>query len=81
MQTTCPRCHNNDISENETFCWNCGLELGNCCDNPECVYQGPLSERNVVELPDNFTYCPYCGSQTRFAKIGFVKPLEFEQGS
>ena len=73
----CPKCHNPNVDENESFCWNCGLELGNCCDNPECVYEGANSERGVVELPDNFTYCPYCGSETRYAKLGFAVQIEF----
>lgn len=74
----CPRCHA-DLAEDTPYCWNCGFQLGNYCDNPECVvdeYTDP--ERMIVDLPPHFTYCPYCGSQTHYAKLGFAKQLVFE---
>lgn len=68
----CPNCGNPEIEEAHGFCWNCGLELGNCCENAEC---------QAGELPDKFTYCPHCGSETRYANLGFAERLEFEQDS
>ena len=68
----CPNCGNPEIEEANGFCWNCGLELGNCCENPEC---------QAGDLADKFTYCPHCGSETRYAKLGFAVRLEFERDS
>lgn len=81
MTAICPRCHNRNIGDNDAYCWNCGLELGNFCDNPSCTSRESISERRVVELPDNFTFCPYCGSETYYARLGVVQTIEFEQDS
>lgn len=76
----CPQCHAADLAENAPFCWNCGFELGNYCENPDCVDDEFNLDDSVTMLPDKFTYCPHCGSQTRYGRLGFAVPLKFEQG-
>lgn len=75
----CPQCNNPDSGPDDDFCWNCGLKFGNCCENPEC-YELEVRSVNVggINLPDKFTYCPYCGTLTRYARLGFVEELVFE---
>ena len=72
MQTSiCPKCKNSELVEDAQFCWKCGFELGNYCDNPNCP--NPTSK----ELPDPFIYCPYCGTPTHYTQIGFLQKSEF----
>lgn len=76
---TCPQCHNPNCDSDGRFCWNCGLELGNCCDNPECESDGVTdTEEEILILPDEYSYCPYCGIQTRYARLGFAQQIVFE---
>ncbi len=71
-KTPCPNCGNPNLAPDDRFCWNCGFEFGNCCENPDC------QDSDDLTLPDEFTYCPYCGEETRFAKLGFAERIEFE---
>lgn len=76
---SCPNCGNPNCEEDHDYCWNCGIELQNCCTNAECPQLGLTDEDEyVVILPDHFTFCPYCGSQTRLAREGYISPLSFE---
>lgn len=74
----CPKCGNPDCDVTDNYCWNCGLESGNCCENENCFAAGQTEARNgVLDLPDNYSYCPYCGEPTRYAKGGFLKEIDF----
>lgn len=75
---TCPHCKNPGCDPDDIFCWNCGRELRNYCANPECP-QLPLEKTAFgdVTLPENYMYCPHCGSRSRFADLGFLQQIEF----
>lgn len=74
----CPKCGNSDCDINDSFCWNCGAELGNCCENEECIAAEQTgADHGILDLPDNYVYCPYCGSLTRYGKAGYVVEVNF----
>lgn len=75
----CPNCHNPNCDATHDYCWNCGIELGNCCENPECPAAGLTdNDHGVLDLPDNFSFCPYCGQPTRYKAGGYIQQLEFD---
>lgn len=78
-KTTCPKCGNPNCEADHSFCWNCGLELGNCCENPECPVLGATDEdESVVNLNSEYVYCPYCGKETRYATLRLVQQMDFQ---
>lgn len=75
---TCPKCGNPNCEADHSYCWNCGIELGNCCENENCFSAGQTdAEHGVLDLPDNYVYCPYCGELTRYGKAGHIRETEF----
>lgn len=67
----CPRCGNNDISEDAEFCIICGLPLKNPCDAEK---QTGIRRRHYNA--SNAKFCARCGSATRYNHIGFYPSME-----
>jgi Zn-dependent peptidase ImmA (M78 family)/ribosomal protein L37E len=72
----CPRCGNEEFSDNAGYCRICGLTSYNYCEGqPE--YDG-FGEENVVYHKNlgNARYCETCGRSTAFLKEGILKSWE-----
>lgn len=65
---TCPKCNNPHCEEGDKFCFNCGFELGNRCENSEC---------GRGELPENYCFCPACGRESRYYLGALIEQVEF----
>lgn len=76
---TCPKCGNPECDVDDSYCWNCGIRLGNCCENEDCYMEGQVESENggIVDLPENHVYCPYCGELTRYGKAGYIHETVF----
>lgn len=35
-------------------------------------------DEDVVHLPANYVFCPYCGHPSHYSLDGYISPLEFE---
>lgn len=69
----CPRCHNNQFSEDALFCWKCGLYLFNICSRGMSNIPNP-EECDKVNRPDA-RFCERCGSPTYLFEQGVLEPL------
>lgn len=75
---TCPHCGNPKCYDTDEFCFNCGSIIINGCDNPECPgLDTGEHPRGFFELPENYCFCPRCGSPTRFYGSGLRKPVAY----
>lgn len=63
----CPNCGFEDHVENSEFCQECGVLLVNLCSNSSC----DLNNGDIVSLPEDAKYCPYCGTESTFKNLGF----------
>lgn len=70
---TCVKCGNPECGCDDIFCFNCGAELKNYCTNQECVQ----NDSDDSELPEDYCFCPLCGSETTFKKNGYIEPKAF----
>lgn len=69
----CPKCGNEQIYGEGEFCDVCGAYLINKCTNDEGFYNtDPCSKL----ANGHARYCKYCGSQTTFYNLGFLKDWE-----
>lgn len=66
---TCPKCHNPHCEEGDNFCFNCGFELGNCCENSDC-------DRGI--LPENYCFCPNCGRESRYYAAALIEQIDYD---
>lgn len=73
---TCPKCHNPHCQEDDNFCFNCGFELGNCCENPDCELN--LGAEDLAELPEDWCFCNRCGKPSRYYAAALIEQLTFE---
>lgn len=71
---TCPKCHNPHCEESDNFCTNCGFELGNCCENPDCE----SVKSGDPELFESWCFCPFCGKPSRYYAAALIEQLTFE---
>ncbi len=70
----CPNCGNHDCSENARYCFNCGNEIGNYCENPDCVSNSGKTPKIVSRT---HCYCEACGGKTRNMRLGYITPRDF----
>lgn len=67
----CPKCHNEEFSEEDFYCKICGFILYNECTNySELPFENSCTKG--YRLDGNARYCPFCGNQTSFFKNGFL---------
>ena len=69
--TICPRCQNEEFSDDAMHCRICGLMLFNECEGGD-NYNGAFEHRN----PGNARFCEFCGARTRFFIDGLLKSWE-----
>ena len=70
----CPKCNNEEITQDGEFCMICGENIKNFCE-------GYINERGFQEeegcgkeLPGNARFCPYCGGMSHFYNKDFLTP-------
>ena len=74
--TECPRCKNEQFSQEADFCRICGTPLYNLCDGKEIYdYQGNYQDTEYHKNYGNARFCEKCGKETRFFKEKFLKPF------
>lgn len=66
MSPRCPACCFDNHVENAGFCQYCGAALINFCSSDDCLH-----DDEVVVVPLDARYCPYCGSETTFKVEGY----------
>nr|DAZ21858.1 MAG TPA: Double zinc ribbon protein [Caudoviricetes sp.] len=75
---SCPRCGNEEYSEDAIYCRICGFSAYNECeghyDHDQDEY---ITHRNV----GNARYCEYCGQPTMLFKEKLLKPYTEVQSS
>lgn len=72
----CPVCHNEQILEG-SYCQICGGCLINKCDSEGMIDNGVETfycSSDHSPLPGNARYCPICGQETTFKKMGVLAP-------
>ncbi len=54
--------------DNAKHCPNCGKILINHCEDPFCEisFKDGDSKNEIIELPNNFKFCPSCGAKTTY---------------
>lgn len=75
---SCPKCGNEEYSQNALYCRICGFSAYNECegyyDQEQCEH---INHRNV----GNARYCEYCGQPTMLLKEKLLKPYTEVQGT
>lgn len=71
----CPRCDNEEFSENAVFCRICGEKLFNHCDGGE--WNDWLKEYEPHKNYGNARFRETCGKPTYFSKNGYL--VDFEE--
>ena len=66
---TCPKCGNPECREGDSFCFNCGFELGNCCENADC---------DRGDLPEHWCFCPSCGHASRYYAAALIEQIVYD---
>ncbi|WP_371374538.1 ImmA/IrrE family metallo-endopeptidase [Sporomusa aerivorans] len=77
----CPRCNNEDIHPEGSFCKICGTNLINFCagywdrdeHNEEYWVEGCQTT-----LDGSSRYCPFCGKESTFYRRGFLKGWNYD---
>lgn len=75
---SCPRCGNEEYSQNAQYCRICGFYAYNECegyyDQEQCEH---INHRNA----GNARYCEFCGQPTMLLKEKLLKPYTEVQGT
>ena len=68
----CPKCENEEFSEEANHCRICGLKAYNLCEGePEYDFNGEVIDRHYHRNPSNARHCETCGAPTVFLKAEF----------
>lgn len=74
---TCPCCGNEEFETEGDYCPICGTFLFNHCVDTIKTDDGINHSQEACEqgkiLPSNYRFCPYCGNETYFYQMGFLK--------
>lgn len=71
----CPRCGNEEYSEDAKYCRICGFSAYNECEgSPECDNFGNAIDFNVHRNVGNARFCEYCGKPTMLLNEKLLKP-------
>lgn len=74
---TCPCCGNEEFEAEGDYCPICGTFLFNHCVDTIKTDDGINHSQEACEqgkiLPSNYRFCPYCGNETYFYQMGFLK--------
>ena len=74
--TRCPRCNNEEFSENATHCRICGFALFNNCEgDPEEDNFGNFIGLTYHKNPGNARFCEFCGRPTYFFSEKVLRPF------
>lgn len=80
----CPKCGNEEYSEEAKFCRICGFPVYNECEgSPERDNFGDVIDYNIHRNVGNARYCEYCGKPTMLLNEKLLKPyteVQKEQG-
>lgn len=71
----CPRCGNEEYSENSRFCRICGFQTFNECEG---YYDNEIGEHVSHR---NARYCEFCGQPTILFQENLLKPYTEVQGA
>lgn len=71
----CPKCGNEEISDDAEYCRICGTNLFNTCDGQEIYdYDGIFIRIEKHPNHGNARYCEKCGKPTAFFNAKFLRP-------
>lgn len=72
---SCPKCGNEEYSQNAQYCRICGLSAYNECEgSPEQDNFGNVIDFHVHRNVGNARYCEFCGQPTMLFKEKLLKP-------
>lgn len=75
--TQCPKCGNEQFSNDAEFCRICGVSLYNLCEGEEIYdYNGNFDHREEHKNCGNARFCEKCGRPTSFLKETFLLPYD-----
>lgn len=75
--TQCPKCGNEQFSNDAEFCRICGVSLYNLCEGEAIYdYNGNFDHREEHKNCGNARYCEKCGRPTSFFKETFLLPYD-----
>lgn len=71
----CPKCGNEEYSEEAKYCKICGFSAYNECEgSPEYDNFGNVIDFNVHRNVGNARYCEYCGKPTMLLNEKLLRP-------
>lgn len=75
--TQCPKCGNEQFSEDAEFCRICGVSLYNYCEGEDIFdYNGNFDHTETHMNRGNARFCEKCGKPTIFFKQKFLFPYD-----
>ncbi|WP_217596315.1 ImmA/IrrE family metallo-endopeptidase [Cohnella sp. GbtcB17] len=74
----CPRCQNEEISENHIYCGVCATYLANRCTHIEYGWNNSIEYACEEPAAGNARFCTKCGAPTTYFQAGLLKPWEQE---
>ena len=73
----CPKCGNEQFSEEAEFCRICGASLYNLCEGEDIYdYNGNFDHHEEHKNYGNARFCEKCGRPTQFFKERFLLPFD-----
>ncbi|MGI6700804.1 MAG: hypothetical protein ACOX6G_10920 [Christensenellales bacterium] len=73
--TECPKCGNEEFSEDADYCRICGTTLYNLCDGEDIYdHTGHLEYHEAHRNHGNARFCEKCGKPTAFFHAKFLRP-------
>ncbi|HHV13961.1 MAG TPA: hypothetical protein GXX75_27215 [Clostridiales bacterium] len=75
--TQCPKCGNEQFSNEAEFCRICGVSLYNLCEGEDIYdYNGKFDHHEEHKNSGNARFCEKCGRPTYFFKEAFLLPYD-----